>query len=179
MRTIAARALGTFAPGERNQRERIEEVWQKGVSAMKINTTRFGDLKIDPEDIILFSGGLFGFEKCRQWLLLADADNPAVGWLQCATRPEIAVAVVSPRRFVPDYRVKVNRDDLTSLRLAAEDEVYVLSVVGRNQQALTLNLKAPLIINLRRLLGCQVIVKDDQPLQYEFAADPVILRKSA
>lgn len=146
---------------------------------MKINTTRFGDLKIDPEDIILFSGGLFGFEKCRQWLLLADAENAAVGWLQCATRPEIAVAVVSPRRFVPDYRVKISREDLTSLRLGSEDEVYVLSVVGRNHQALTLNLKAPLIVNLRRLLGCQVIVKDDQPLQYEFAADPVILRKSA
>ena len=66
---------------------------------MQIRTTRFGALEIEAEDIINFPTGLLGLEDCRHWVLLADAQNNALGWLQCTSRPEVALAVVSPRRL--------------------------------------------------------------------------------
>jgi len=146
---------------------------------MEITTTRFGRLEIEANDIIRFPAGLWGFEDCREWVLLADQENDALAWLQCVQRPAVALAVASPRRFVPDYRMRVARRELTSLELADVKRAKVLVVVGRTDRAMTLNLKAPVVINLDRRLGRQVITNGDLPVQYELASEPPALRRSA
>lgn len=146
---------------------------------MQITTTRFGNVDIEADDIFLFPNGLIGFESLRHWVLLADADNAAVGWLQSVARSETAMAVVSPLRFVTDYKVRVNRSQLQPLNLQDKDRAFVLSIVSKSPHALTLNLKAPLIVNLDRRLGRQVVTNDEQPLQLAVASTPAGLRKSA
>ena len=69
------------------------------------------------------------------------------------SRQEVALPVVSPRRFVPEYSVHVGRGQLLPLEFTQFDQVYVLAVVSASDGDLTLNLKAPLIINLDRLLA--------------------------
>ncbi len=146
---------------------------------MQIDTSRFGPLEIEPSDLLLFPSGLVAFEDCRHWVLLADADNSLVGWLQSASRADVAIPVVSPRRFKNDYQIRINRTQLAPLHLRAVHEAYVLAIVARNERGLTLNLKAPLVVNLDRRLGRQVVAIDDQPLQYELAPQPTALRKTA
>ena len=134
---------------------------------MQICTTRFGNIEFHPDAVIFFEAGVIGFEDCQHWVLLDDPDNPAVGWLQNVHRPELAMAVVSPRRFVPEYRVRIAPEQLQTLQLGTSDQAFVLSIVGRNDHALTINLRAPLLINLQRRIGRQLITLDRQPLQYE------------
>ncbi len=146
---------------------------------MKIHTSRFAAIEIEPDDILFFRNGLLGFEDCRHWVLLADADNAAVAWLQSMQHADIAVPVVSPRRFASDYQVHLEPADVDSLQLTAVDQAYVLSVVSRDETMLTMNLRAPLVINLDRRIGCQVVTADAQPIQFELASLPTALRKSA
>jgi len=146
---------------------------------MRISTTRFGVLAVDVDDLFHFPHGVIGFEHCRQWVLLADPTNNAVGWLQSADRPATALAVVSPRRFMQDYRVRVGHSDLASLAMAENDRLYVLCVVGKQNGTCVMNLRAPILINLDRRLGCQVVTSDEQPLQAELTDLPAQLRKSA
>lgn len=146
---------------------------------MDVHTTRFGPVTVEPDDILLFPDGLMAFEGHRHWVLLADAANRAVGWLQSISSPELALGVVSPRRFVPDYQVRVAQSQLTTLQLEQTHEAYVLAIIAKHEDSLAINLKAPLIINLHRLLGRQVIVSDEQPLQYELAHVSRRLRRSA
>ena len=84
---------------------------------MRINTTRFGRIDIDASDVIRFTSGLPGLEDCRDWALLADTTNDALGWLQSTTRGDVALAVVSPRRFVPEYQVRIPRSELSPLEI--------------------------------------------------------------
>jgi flagellar assembly factor FliW len=146
---------------------------------MKINTTRFGALEMQPEDVLHFPGGMLGLEDCRDWVLLADAENDALGWLQSVTHSEIALAVVSPRRFVPDYQVRVSRLELEALEMTDLREAQVLSIVGKNDRGITLNLKAPVVINLQRRLGRQVITNGDLPIQHTLTSEAAPLRRSA
>lgn len=146
---------------------------------MQIDTTRFQTVDIRADDILLFPAGVFAFEKMRHWVLLSDADNASVGWLQSVSNASVALPVVSPRRFVPDYQVRVNRSQLALLELTAPDEAFVLTVVSRNEGRLTVNLKAPLIVNLDQRLGRQVVTNDEQPLQLDLAAAPQSYRRSA
>jgi flagellar assembly factor FliW len=146
---------------------------------MKIHTTRFGSIEIEPDDILFFRNGLLGFEDCRHWVLLADANNAAVAWLQSMQHADVAMPVVSPRRFVADYQVRLEPNDVDVLQLNSVEQAYVLGVVSRDEDVLTLNLRAPLVINLDRRIGCQVVTVDQQPLQYELATLPTALRRSA
>jgi flagellar assembly factor FliW len=146
---------------------------------MQIETYRFGRLEIESADLIHFPRGILGMENCRQWVLLADNQNEALGWLQSAERPEVALAVVSPRRFVPDYQIRLSRREIDPLAIERIEDAQVLVIVGRAERSLSLNLKAPLVFNLARRLGAQVVAKDEHAIQYELSAPPEPLKKSA
>lgn len=146
---------------------------------MEISTCRFGSLEIEAEDVIHFPAGILGLEACQKWVLLADGQNDALGWLQSTQRPEIALAVASPRRFVPEYQIRIARRELGPLKLDQIEDAKVLVIVSRNDRAITLNLKAPLVFNLVDRVAAQVVAKDDHPLQYELTAPANMLRKSA
>jgi flagellar assembly factor FliW len=145
---------------------------------MNIPTTRFGNVTIDEADVLTFVAGLIGMEDCRRWALLADAENPALGWMQSLDRADVAVAVVSPRRFVPEYRVRVSRREIQTLGIGEPREAQVLVIVSQANGSLTVNLKAPLVIHLQERLGRQIVARDDHAVQHRIgAAAP--LRKTA
>jgi flagellar assembly factor FliW len=144
---------------------------------MKINTTRFGSLTIDEADVLTFVDGLIGMEECRRWVLLADAQNSALGWLQSLDRPEVALAVVSPRRFVADYQCRVARRDIQPLGLEDVSDAQILSIVSHAAGSLAVNLKAPLVIHLAERLGRQIVARDDHAVQHILPG--TALRKTA
>jgi flagellar assembly factor FliW len=146
---------------------------------MRISTSRFGRIDVDAGDIIRFPSGLPGLEDCREWALLADSTNDALGWLQCVTRGDVALAVVSPRRFGPDYQVRIPRSELTPLAITDIRQAQVVVVVGTTGTDLTLNLKAPIVINLEARTGRQVVASGELPLHYELTSNRQPLRKSA
>jgi flagellar assembly factor FliW len=133
---------------------------------MDISTTRFGTVTIDDEDVLTFVDGLIGMEDCRRWALLADAQNSALGWLQSIDRPDVALAVVSPRRFVADYQVRVARRDVEPLGLSDATEAQVLAIVNEAGDSLALNLKAPLVVHVTTRLGRQIVAKDNHSVQH-------------
>ena len=146
---------------------------------IQIKTTRFGAVEIETTDVLRFPAGLIGLEQCQEWVLLADGENDALGWLQSTQRPDLAVAVVSPRRYVPEYQVRVARRELAPLQLEDAHPAQVLVIVGKNDRSITLNLKAPLAINLQRRLGRQMITNGNQPLRFPLVDVSSPLRRSA
>ncbi len=151
---------------------------------MDVFTTRFGTLSVDPQDELIFESGLIGLEHCRRWVVLTDTKNPTLGWLQSLDEGHIALGVVSPRRFVPDYQLRTDRADLQALELATFRDAEVVVIASRQtngQQAagLTLNLRAPLVINVERRRGCQVIAKDDYPVQFSLSLPSIPLKRTA
>ncbi len=146
---------------------------------MVIHTTRFGSVETHPEDVLHFPEGLLGLAACQDWVLLADVQNEAVVWMQSTDHPEIAMAVVSPCRFVPGFQMRVARRELEPLGLEDVRAAQVLVIVSKTGRAVTLNLKAPLVINVERRVGRQVITNGELPMQYEVSSVSPALKKSA
>jgi len=146
---------------------------------MDVYTTRFGTLSVPPQDELLFDQGLVGLEDCRRWVVLTDSENPTLGWLQSVENGHVALGIVSPRRFVSDYQLRVDRDDLLALRLETTRDAEVAVIASRHPNGLTLNLRAPLVINVEKKLGCQVIAKDAHPVQFPLSTSQLQLRRSA
>src|SRR3954447_6053102 len=133
---------------------------------MNISTTRFGNLMIEEADVLTFVDGLIGMEDCRRWVLLGDAENSALAWLQSVDRAEVALGVVSPRRFVPDYQVRVAKREIAPLELENPADAQVLVIVSHANGSLVLNLKAPLVMHLSARLGRQIVARDDHAVQH-------------
>lgn len=136
---------------------------------MQIQSSRFGTLDVHYSDMLFMPQGLIGFETCRHWVLLANEDNEEVAWLQSVALSEVALPVISPRRFLPQYKLHVHRRDLEILQMHQRDKVFVLTVVSRTGDSLTTNLKSPIVLNATQRLAIQVVVTDDQPLAHPLA----------
>ncbi|CAL1151170.1 unnamed protein product [Cladocopium goreaui] len=139
----------------------------RGETIMQIQTTRFGSVEVRPADILTFPQGLIGLEPWSEWVALADGRHSGLGWLQSTERADLAFAVVSPRRFVPGYKVRVSARDLGPLEAPADATPQVVVTVScHGEGALSLNLKAPLLVCLESRRGKQVVAKDDHPVRH-------------
>ena len=88
---------------------------------MQIQSSRFGKIEINHSDMLLMPHGLIGFETCRHWILLSTDDDSQVAWLQSVALANVALPVISPRRYLPEYRAHVHKRDLASLHLHSDD----------------------------------------------------------
>lgn len=129
---------------------------------MQAQSTRFGRLEIPEEKTLAFPDGLLGFEECKRFALLEHAPETPFKWLQCLDDPDVAFVVLSPLEFVPGYAVELGRDDVVKLGLkdAREAAVYVLVVIPDDPSAMTANLQGPLVLNVERRVGRQVVLAD-------------------
>ena len=91
-------------------------------------------------------------------------------WLQCVDEPELAFPVMDPMFIIKDYRPVVEDEWLAQIgAFESDEELYVLSVltVPSDLTKMTINLKAPIVINISTRLGCQIIVNNEEyPIRY-------------
>ena len=146
---------------------------------IKVETSRFGKLCVADDQVWVFAHGLIGLAACRRWVLLGEDESSVVAWLQSLDNGELALPLVSPRRHVPDYRIRIRRGTLDSIELGEEDILFVLTTVASIGTTLTTDLRAPLLFNATRRLATQVVVQDDWPLQYVLPVQASSLRRSA
>ncbi len=109
---------------------------------------------------------------------LDDDGNDAVAWLQSASDSDVALPLVSPRRFVPAYRVRITKDQLTPLELAVLDHAFVLVAVSCHETGPTINLRAPIVVNLERRIGRQLVTSTVESIQQAILGESTTLRKS-
>lgn len=124
---------------------------------MEVTTSRFGTVHVPLGEAICFPSGLIGFEDCQSWVLLAHRPKDSVIWLQSTQVEEIALPVVDPRTFVPEFTLQIEQAGWTPLGKREEDVIQVLVPVSRHEDSLRVNLRSPLVINMQRRLGRQVI----------------------
>ena len=124
---------------------------------------------VKTENIIQIPLGLLGFEKIQQYVLLATPEEAPFQWLQVLDDPNLAFLVVSPFEVLPDYQPEIAEEDARFLGLAGPHEALLFNVVTlRGAGRATMNLKGPIILNRRTLIGKQVVLVNatDYALQY-------------
>lgn len=137
---------------------------------MQLQTKLFGNIDIDAKDIINFPSGLPGFEDVKKFTLLGkqEADAPFF-WLQGIDDPNLAFVVTDPFSIHKEYFVDVDDEEISELGIKNTERVLTLSIVTipENIKDITVNLKAPLLINMQNNIGKQIIMKEEKfPVKY-------------
>lgn len=128
----------------------------------QLQTSRFGLLEVGTDAVIRFPEGIPAFEDHREWAFVGDDDSP-IKWLQSLSDGDVALPVCPPELVFPGYRAELEEEDLKLIEATSEEELgimVVLTIPGEVSK-MTANLRAPLIFNHVKRLGCQVILRNE------------------
>jgi flagellar assembly factor FliW len=136
---------------------------------VRVETTRFGVLHVEPADIITFLEPIIGFEHARRYTVLPTGGGDPLYWLQSIEQPDLAFLMVDPRAIYPSYTLSLSESILGALGATKLQDltVYTLLVVPKDPTQIRTNLRAPLLINRKTQLGRQIVLEgSDYPIQY-------------
>lgn len=137
---------------------------------MKIKTRFFGEIDIDEKKIINFKEGLPGFENLNKFLFMTDNDeNSPFCWLQSIEDIDIVFTLFDILKFLPDYEPVINIENLEKFGEFSQEDllIYCISSIPKDIKNMTINLKAPIIININNNEARQVICNnEDYPIKY-------------
>jgi len=136
---------------------------------MPLQTTRFGELTIDPDQVLTFTQPIIGFPEQRRYVLLDGPQNSGLSWLQSTEQGDLAFLLMNPLDVMPDYRVRLGQSEMNELAVQSPDEleVFTLLVVPQDRTQIRTNLKAPVLINKKHRLGKQTVLdRSEYPIQF-------------
>jgi flagellar assembly factor FliW len=123
--------------------------------------TRFGPLPGDPRQVVLMLDPLPGFEACRRYVLVSSAELDPFTCLQGLDEPRPSFLVIDPRVVDPGFRAELPTGERRRLDASAEDSLLWLALVRVEEgRPPSVNLRAPVVVNARRMVGMQLITQD-------------------
>lgn len=127
---------------------------------MTIQTKHFGEIEVTDDDVLEFIGGVPGFDGTKYVILNnSNQENNPFVWLQSMEDPNIALVLVNTFMLYPDYAPDVDDELLKDLQFSQREELVVFNVmvIPEKVEEMTVNLKAPIIINNTNHKAIQVI----------------------
>jgi flagellar assembly factor FliW len=147
---------------------------------VNVITTRFGLIQASESEVLRIPDGLVGFRSFTQFVMLPDLEAAGLTWLQSVTAPELAFGLIAPPLAIPDYKVELRPGDRSALELDEERSALTYVILNRGDGGgLTVNLQGPLVFNLARRLGRQLVLTSSRyAVRYPLtgpAATPTLL----
>lgn len=140
---------------------------------MLVKTRYFGEIDLTEDKIITFDNGIMGFEDYKKYTILYDSgkeSSPAISWFQSVDEESFALPVINPLLVKEDYNPTVEDNWLQELGELNEENLIILLVmtIPSDIKEMSVNLKAPIIINSDTRKGVQMIVENkDYEVKYK------------
>lgn len=139
---------------------------------MLVKTKYFGEINLEEDKIITFPAGIMGFEDYKRYTILygvEDGEKANISWLQSLDEQALALPVINPFLIKEDYNPIVEDEILKPLGDINEYNLVILLslTVPSDVTKMSVNLKAPFIINSDTRKGSQIIVENqDYEVKY-------------
>ncbi len=140
---------------------------------MLVKTRYFGEVDLPEEKILTFDRGMIGFDEYKRYTILYDCEKEgktSISWLQSLDEPDLAFTVINPTVVMEEYNPIVEDELLKDLGALTEENLVILLMmtVPGDLKEMSVNLKAPLIINADTRKGVQLIVENqDYEVKYK------------
>ena len=79
---------------------------------MKVNTTRFGTIDVDEDQVLTLTEGMLGFSDCGRFVMMDDEIGDPFMWMQSTDIPSLAFVVIDPAVILPSYHFSVKKEQI-------------------------------------------------------------------
>lgn len=113
---------------------------------------------------IFFEQGIPGLEKYKKFEMSLIDGNDKFRMITSTENSNIGFVAISPFKIKKDYELNLSDDVIKELQIDSPKDVLVLSLItlGKTLEKSTVNLKAPIIINIKNNKGKQLILQEDK-----------------
>ena len=133
---------------------------------MHCQTRDFGAMDFDGQEIFHFVQPPYGFETYKRFALIYDAQiGDHIVWLQSVEEPSVCFILFDPSSLAPYFAPRFPPDTLDLLG-DGDWVCWVVGVVSGDGKRATVNLKSPILVNLRTRRGAQIILEQDYPVRF-------------
>ncbi len=132
---------------------------------MIIEHAKLGKIEYELADILSFPQGLPGYIHLKNYLLIRKEEAAPLVWLVSVDDPQASFPMINPVLFCPDYNPNITKRDLTELSIDTPQSLLMYSIVtlhSSDYTQITANLSGPILINLEKKLGKQLVLLDDR-----------------
>lgn len=134
---------------------------------MVVNTRVFGEVDIAEDRIITMPGGIIGFPDLQRFALMYNNEKSdgRIGWFVSIDEPSFALPVMDPLIVDPVYNPEVEDELLNPIGGYSAEDMLILvtmTIPKGNLEGMTVNMKAPIIVNAVTRKGTQLILEDDK-----------------
>ena len=130
---------------------------------IKINTVKFGEVEVDKNFIFDFVSPIIGFEDLKRYTIIDFKPDSPFKWLQSMEDMELAFPITLCSYFGIDYQFDIPDEEAEKLEIETPDDIFVCNIANIpsfNPQGATINMRAPIIINLQNKKAIQTILKN-------------------
>lgn len=130
---------------------------------MIVKTKFFGEMEVNEDSVYIFENGIPGFLKLHKYIILAD-ESPVINYLQSVEDENICFIVTNPFNIMADYDIEICESTIKMLEIQNTESVmlYVILTIPSEVNAMTANMKAPIVINMQNKRGIQEILDDER-----------------
>lgn len=131
---------------------------------MQIESSYLGNIVIDEEKIIQFQAGLPGFAEEKEFVILEIPENQLFHILQSIHNPNLAFVITDPYQIYTSYTFELDDYTIENLQITSQEDVAVFTIMTLKEsfQKSTINLKAPIVINMKKQLAKQYVLNSDE-----------------
>jgi flagellar assembly factor FliW len=122
--------------------------------------TKFGKYLADGGAVVTVADGLPGFERCRQFVVVSGPTLQPFNCLQGMDDARPSFLTLDPRSVVDGYVTDLQAADRERLDAREDDALLWLALARLDGDRVLVNLRAPVVINARRMVGLQLIAAD-------------------
>ena len=134
-----------------------------------IPSQALGAIEVRTQTLIAVCEPLAGFPDCSSYALIEHVrpdgnPSPTVFWFQAAERPFQAFVVTDPWGVFTEYAPEISDADASELGLVSFEDarVFAILTVPRTPSGITVNLRAPIVVNMTKRLAKQVVLLNDE-----------------
>jgi flagellar assembly factor FliW len=127
---------------------------------IRVASSRFGDLDVPADRVLHFPQGLIGFPRARRFVILDHRPGSPFKWMLCLDEPDMAFAVAEPAPLVPGYRAPLELAARVLGTDPADVALFVIVTIPSDPTAMTVNLMAPVVVDVRTRRSRQLVLED-------------------
>ena len=131
-----------------------------GEATIRVTSSRFGDLDVPVDRVLHFPQGLIGFPRSHRFVILDHRPGSPFKWMLCLDETDVAFAVAEPGTLVPDYRAPLELAARTLGADPADVALFVIVTIPPDPTAMTVNLMAPVVVDVRTRRSRQLVLED-------------------
>jgi flagellar assembly factor FliW len=127
-----------------------------------VETSRFGRLEIEEDEILSVSGDLIGMEGLKYFALVDEPSTKPFRWLQAVEHPWVALPILASEDLIFEYEIEMPYEDLVEVGVesAGDTDIYIVATIPQVILHSYVNLRAPIIFNPQENILRQVDLID-------------------